>query len=126
MWKNMTPKQIMALEVMLSGGTVQTAAQAADVSRATVYRWLNSQDFSAKLQEAESEALSRLSRRLIELGNQATSALSDALEKSTQINYRLRAAAITLSRLLAIRDLHDLDVRIAKLEEIQNGQNYDN
>ena len=42
----MTPKQLLALEVLLAGGTVAAAADAAGVTRQTVSGWRSEREFS--------------------------------------------------------------------------------
>lgn len=94
------------------------AAEAAGVSRKTLYRWLKDVDFLAALADAQAEALAGLSRRLVALGDQAASVLRDAMSDSnTPINARLRASNIVLGRLLELHELTALDTRLRNLEK---------
>jgi transposase len=74
MGKNVTPKQRIALEVLLTGTTVKDAADRAGVSRKTVYRWLKDPTFRATLDAATKDALNNLSLRVVALGNKAADA----------------------------------------------------
>jgi hypothetical protein len=112
------PRQRRALEVLLKTGNVTMAAEAAHVARWTVHRWLHEATFAASLAEAESEALAELSRRLIGLGDKAGDTLEAAMnDELAPRSTRLRAADVTLSHLLRLRELVTLEERVAALEE---------
>ena len=117
MTEKVTPKKRKAVEALLTKADIKKAAEAAGVSRKTLYRWLKDADFLAALAEAEAEALATLSRTLVALGDQAVAVLRDAMRDSTApINARLRAADMVLSRLLQLRELVNLDRRLSNLE----------
>jgi len=114
--KKITPAQQKCIEALLTSGSVTAAAEAANVNRGTIYRWKSDPVFMAALKEAEAEAVQGLSRALAGLGDMAAQALRDALAPSNKISVRLRAAEIVTDRLLKIRELVELEARIAALE----------
>src|SRR5436190_1559367 len=59
---DLTPKQRKAVEALLTTGEVSGAAEAAGVSRDTVYRWLKAPAFLAAVREAEARGLRALER----------------------------------------------------------------
>jgi hypothetical protein len=115
--KKLTPGQRKAIESLLTTGTVAAAALNANVNRGTIYRWMADEFFVHELRQAEREAVEGLSRALAGLGDLAASALRDALDSRQKITVRLRAAEIVTDRLLKIRELVDLEARLAELEQ---------
>ena len=115
----LTPKQRKAVEALLTTGEVAAAAQAAGVSRESVYRWLKQPAFLASVREAEARALDDLSRLLVRLGRTATATLAKAMgDASTPWATRVRAADASLGRLLQLRELVTLEGRVAELERL--------
>ena len=111
------PKQRKAIESLLLTGDVATAAESAGVTRNTLYRWLQQPAFRAALRHAESEAIDEVSRVLIRLSKSAVGTLAQAMaERDAPIGPRIRAADITLSRLLQVRELAVLEDRLTALE----------
>jgi len=122
MSENLTPRKRKAIETLLTSGDVTQAARAAGVSRETLYRWLKAPDFQAALNDSTRQALESLSRTLVTLGDKAADTLRQALEDSTLApGARVRAADIVLARILQLRELVDIETRLAKLErEVHN------
>ena len=113
----LAPKQLRAVEALLTTGEVAAAAQAAGVSRATLHRWLAEPAFLGAVRAAEARALDDLSRLLVRLGRTATATLAKAMtEAVTPPATRVRAADAALGRLLQLRELATLEARVAELE----------
>jgi phage terminase small subunit len=114
---HLTPKQRKAVEALLVTGDVSAAAREAGVSRESVYRWLKQPLFLEAVREAEARALDELSRLLVRLGRTAATTLAKAMsEETTPVATRVRAADVTLARLLQLRELATLEARVAELE----------
>ena len=114
----LTGKQRKAVEALLTTGEVAAAAQAAGVSRDTLYRWLKQAAFVAAVRAAEARALDELSRVLVRLGSTAATTLEQAMSgPSAPWATRVRAADAALGRLLQLRELATLEARVAALEE---------
>ena len=117
--EQLTAKQRKAVEALLTTGEVAAAAQAAGVSRDTLYRWLKQPAFLAAVREAEARALDDLSRLLVRLGRTATATLAKAMgDPSAPWATRVRAADAALGRLLQLRELATLESRVAELERL--------
>ena len=117
--EHLTPKQRKAVEALLTTGEVAAAAQAAGVSRDSVYRWLRQSAFLAAVRDAEARALDDLSRLLVRLGRTAAATLAKAMgDPAAPWATRVRAADATLSRLLQLRELATLEARVAELERL--------
>src|SRR3712207_3684792 len=117
--ENLSPKQLKALSALLEHGDKTKAARAANVGRSTLYRWLREDaNFQAALDEGTRQALKEFSTNLVRLAQKAAQALEAALDDTNDkhVHYRLRAADIVTSRLLQVRELVDLEARLAALE----------
>lgn len=113
-----TPKQALALNTLVSGGTVPAAANAAGVSRKTIYKWLARAEFQAELNKAQSDAMEEINRALISLGLDAVDTLAVAMrDESNPPSIRIRAADIIFNRIAVITDLVDFENRLAALEK---------
>jgi len=121
--EKLSPEQLRALTVLLACGDKARAARAAKVSRTTLYRWLREDTtFQTALEAATVAALKEFSSTLVRLAEKAAQALEDALDKKQEITHRLRAADIVTGRLLAVRELIDIEARLAALEASNYGQ----
>ncbi|MGC4107270.1 MAG: hypothetical protein QM753_13185 [Thermomicrobiales bacterium] len=115
--QTLSGKQRKALEALLHTGEVSHAATAAGVSRDTVYRWMKQPGFAAAAREAEARALDEVSRVLIRLSRAAVGTLAGAMaDREAPLGARVRAADITLNRLLQVRELATIEERLAALE----------
>lgn len=116
----LTPRKRVAIESLLTSGDVSKAAEAAGVTRKTLYRWLEEPEFAEAINTATAAALENLSRRLVGLGETAGQVLGDAMDATQPIAQRVRAAAIVLENILKLRELVSLEERISRLEAANN------
>jgi hypothetical protein len=117
-----TPRKKRAVESLLTNGDITAAAAAAGVSRTSLYRWLKDDNFLGALAEAEQAALASLSRRLVSLGDRAVGTLAKAMDdEGAPVGSKIRAADVTLGRLLQLRELYQLEERVSRLEEQLSG-----
>lgn len=115
--QTLSTKQRKALEALLQTGEVSHAATTAGVSRDTIYRWMKQPTFAAAVRHAEAQAIDEVSRVLIRLSRSAVGTLAAAMaDREGPIGPRVRAADITLNRLLQVRELAVLEERVATLE----------
>lgn len=114
--EKLSPRQLKALEALLVTGDKTKAARAAKITRPTLYKWLQDPVFAAALEEATRQALREFSQALVRLAAKAAQALDTALDADQDIGTRLRAADIVTGRLIAVRELIDLEDRISALE----------
>jgi AcrR family transcriptional regulator len=117
----LSAKQSKAIAALLSSKTVLGAAELAGVSARTLTRWLADDDFKAALTEAESEAIDAATRRLIGLQSEAVDCLHDTLtDRKALPGIRMRAAQSILDFLMRLRELRNVEKRLAALEKIIN------
>jgi phage terminase small subunit len=114
---SLTSKQRKAVDALLSTGEVTAAAKETGVARETLQRWLKQPVFNQAVKDAEARAIDDLSRMLVRLGRTATATLAKAMtDAAVPMTTRVRAADISLSRLLQLRELATLEARVTELE----------
>jgi hypothetical protein len=114
MTQNETRKEL-AIEALGVGLSVIEASERANVSRATVYRWLEDEAFSEAVSSKKREVLERLSARLSGLALRGLQVL-DELMASEDENIRLRASNGVLSRFTEVLEVLQLERRVETLE----------
>lgn len=116
----LTTIQRVAIAALLSNKTIGDAARMADVGERTLYTWLADPDFRAELNAAEGVIIDAATRRLIALQDSAITALESILaNKKQKPMIKLRAADIALSHMLKVRELRNIEQRLAALEAQQ-------
>jgi hypothetical protein len=116
--RTLSTKQRKALEALLQSGDASHAAAEAGIARDTLYRWMKRPVFREALREAEAGAIDEVARVLIRLSRSAVGTLAQAMaDREAPLGPRIRAADITLSRLLQVRELATLEERLTALEQ---------
>ena len=117
----LSTKQHAAIEALLTCRTIAEAALTAGVNRKTLGTWLATDvAFCDVLRRARAGVLDHTVRRLTSLSATAIDTLDSSMAGDNAA-VALRAADITLSRLLALAELHDLSERLAALEAARHG-----
>jgi len=115
--RQLTPRQRLAVETLLTTADVPTAAATVGVDKATLYRWMQQAPFLEAVRTAEAGAIDELSRTLVRLGRTAAGTLEATMVDATAPwATRVRAADAVLGRLLQLRELATLEARVAELE----------
>jgi len=104
-----------AIEALGVGLSVTEASVKADVSRKTLYRWLELGDFKNAVLERQKNTLERVSKRLSALALQGLDTLSELMNSEDE-SIRLRASSSVLSRFTEILELLRLEKRLEVLE----------
>lgn len=113
----LTPKQVKAIAALMQARTVGDAARECGISERTLLRWLATSEFQTALRDAVREGVDAAVRRLSGLAASAVAALGKEMaNQSSPPGARIRAADVILARLLALKELADLEERIAALE----------
>jgi hypothetical protein len=76
---------------------------------------MQDETFCNVLKQAESERVSATIRRLTALSDSAVNTLQEAMANG-KTGERVRAADIVLARMLQLRELHDLELRMLRIE----------
>jgi len=116
--QNLNGKKARALEALLSGKSVEEAAQQAGVSRTTLFRWLREDErFRDEYRRAGSQLMEGALRRLQQLCGEAVETLAEVMgEREATAASRVTAAKATLELTLKIEEHRSLVNRLERLE----------
>ena len=93
--ENLTQRQVLALPHLLRPGPITEQARNAGISRNTLYRWLEDQNFRECLERLREETLRFSQSEFQAITLKAVDAINDALD-SNDIRIRLQAARIVM------------------------------
>ncbi|HEY7310273.1 MAG TPA: hypothetical protein VH643_12995 [Gemmataceae bacterium] len=116
--RNADEQLLMALAC---GATVDNAARQAGISPATAYRRLADPAFGQRLQQLRGDMVSRTAGTLTAAASEAVRTLLELLKNPTSSAVRLGAARAVLEIGMRLREMTDLEARLAALEQ-QMGQ----
>lgn len=112
-------RQVRAISALLSHRTQVEAAEAAGIGERTLATWLTQPEFQAALRAAEGTAIDAAVREMLSLQGDAIDVLAGLMnDVEIKGSVRLRAAQITLDNLLRLRELRNVESRLARLEEL--------
>jgi hypothetical protein len=121
--QGLKPRQRRAIAALLSSRNVQDAAQAVRVGERTLYRWLaDDADFRKALTIAESALIDDTTRRLISGATAALDALAGLITSAESESVKKAAASDWLAHLIKLRELRDIEQRLADLEAAVYGE----
>ena len=112
----LSPRQRAGINALMTCRTAKAAAAAVGVSERQLLKWLTLPEFQAALREAQRIALDTTVRRLAELSGQAVDTLRDVMRDEATPGVKVRAADVSLSQLMRLSELADLEARITALE----------
>jgi hypothetical protein len=111
--------QARALAALLKGATVEAAARAADVSRATVHRWLKQPDFSAVFRTERVAIVDRAASVILTNASDAARVMVDVMnDKKQPASVRLRAALAIQDAAIRWREIDELAPEIERIKAI--------
>ena len=119
----LTPRQEKLLSALVEEPEITKAAKSAGVGRSTAHRWLRQPGFKAELAKQRDAAMTEALDTFKSHAARATTALADLMSTD---NERLRRQICNdiLGHALKVRELEDIDRRLALLEKAM--QNKDN
>ena len=114
--ENLSTRQRQALPHLVASNTLAEGARKANISRTTIYRWMEDDEFRRELIRLRSEAAELAKSEMKGMMLDATMALREALDDEDPI-VRLRAAATVLN--LSTKTLYGMEVekRINRLSD---------
>jgi len=113
----LSPAQRRAIGALLVERDNRSAAASARVAERTLYKWLKDDTFARALQDAQAALIANTLRRLTTATGKAVDVLNDAMTGADHpIMVKVRAADVTLQRLLHLKEIVELEQRIAILE----------
>jgi hypothetical protein len=112
----LSPKQEMAAVSLAGGATLEEAAIACSGVARTIKTWSTLPAFRQKVSEVRSELTSRALGKLVENMTSAADTLGYLSRKSKSENIRLSASRAIIELGTRLRDMVELEARIAALE----------
>jgi hypothetical protein len=112
--RNADDQLLMALAC---GVTLENAARQAGISPRTAYRRLAEPSFRQRLQALRGDMVSRTAGTLTAAASEAVRTLLELLKNPTSSAVRLGAARAVLEIGMKLRELADLEQRLAELEQ---------
>ncbi len=117
MQENLSSKQSRTLLLLLSGNTIEQAAEHAGVNPATIHRWLKDETFVAVYRDASSRALEQAIVTIQAAAQEAARVLLETMQDAeAPASVRLRAAQLVLDACLKWREAELLQ-RVEQLEQ---------
>ena len=113
---DLTDRQLAALPYLLASTNISDAARLANISRATLHRWMHDDDFRRSLERLRSDAADLARSELRGLMLKSAIVLAEAMEDPSPA-VRVRAAQAALSLGLKAIDLKGLHDRIGLVDE---------
>ena len=102
---------------LAGGATHDHAAAAAGCGKTTIARRLRDPKFRAKLDDARKQLFDAAFSRVVSSAQAASATLIALLNRETPPSTRLAAARTILEATVKFREQHDLEERLAALEE---------
>jgi len=119
----LTAKQEKAIESLLREPTIQAAAEAAGVSKATIFRWLSDPVFSAAYREARGRLLESALTALQAASTDAVTCLREVInDRAAQVSARVSAAKAVLELSLRAKEAIEHEERLKAVEAILQPQ----
>ncbi|MDN5479800.1 MAG: phage replication protein [Lactococcus lactis] len=107
------------LQALLTEPTIEKAASKAQIAKSTAYKYLKDTKFNERLLEKKRELMSQVTNQLQQKAIEAVKVLSDIMTDEKAPEYaRISAAKSVLDNAYKGLDLEDIQVRLAKIEEV--------
>ncbi|MBN1372932.1 MAG: hypothetical protein JW987_13430 [Anaerolineaceae bacterium] len=122
MAENVTPKQQICITALMTGGTIEQAANTANVSPRTVYRWMHDDEiFKVALEAARNELVRGALGRLSALLGEGADELQKLLKSSrTTPAQRIKVVNAIFTNHARLHETTLLSARLDRIEEMLN------
>jgi hypothetical protein len=119
--EKLNPEQVQAIAALLTEKDIKSAAAKAGCGERTLHNWLGDSHFKAALHAAESQLIDTAVRRLAGTAGDALDTLTSIMNnKRAAHGVRVRAATVVMEQLIKLRELNNLEGRLAALEVASN------
>ena len=114
----LSEKQNRAILALLAGDSVSAAAKRVGISRATLYRWMQDNDFQREHYKARRNSFSAAVGRLQRMADKSLKHLEKVIRNDkTPAHSRVSAIRLNLEYAWRGLELEDMDIRVGALEE---------
>jgi hypothetical protein len=115
--ENLSDSQLLAITILVSGGTRGQAAVAADVAESTIYRWLTEDNFLQQLRETQARVFNDSVNELKAACAVAVNTLCHVANDSTvSASARVSAASAILSNCFKAVEQTEIQNRLEDLQ----------
>jgi hypothetical protein len=115
--KELTDKQLLAIQHIISSPSFEVAAKRAHISRVSIYGWLKNDDFKAELKRQRDEVVREALDRLKCSINKATDGLVRLMDSKVESIRRFACKDVLEYGLRSI-ELENIEERLAKIEQM--------
>jgi hypothetical protein len=112
------------IAALLATSSVEAAAQATRIGRATAHRWLQAPDVIQRLAEARRDAMKAAMSKLQQAASTSVDCLCEIQREGESESARVSAERCILEQALRAAELGDIEERLAKLETIAKNRNW--
>ncbi len=113
----LTTTQRRAVEALMVGMDVTSAAKVAGCARQTIHKWMKEDAvFAAELNAQEAELIAHSGRRLMRLQTKAVDFMESALENDSPPWLKIQVARLIIDAMFRLRELKNVEDRLAALE----------
>ena len=116
-------REVPLLQALACGATVEAAARQCGLSDRTVYRRLQDLEFKKRLEKVRTDMIQRSAGMLTAAAGEAVRTLLSLQKDAIPAAVRLGAARAILEVGMKIRQVVELEQRLAELEELVASQN---
>ena len=113
---SLAPIQIKALQYLASSASISAAARLTEVSRATLYRWMEDDEFRAEIERLRGHAFDLARAELKGLMFKAAGCLADSMEHRNPF-VKFRAAQATVYSGLKVGEIEKLKDRLDRIDD---------
>jgi len=116
--EKLSRKQELAIAALLSEPTIAAAAEKVGIGEATLWRWLQREDFQADYQRARREAVAQAIAGIQQASSEAVKTLRRIMvDSGAPASSRVWAAKTVLELALKGAEVEDIEKRVTVLEE---------
>jgi transposase len=106
-----------AIPVLIASDSIESAAEALGLSKATIYNWLKGEEFNKAVSDARKKLLDKAMNKLLNISMKAVLTLEKLLDAESEA-VRRSAANDILGHLLKHRELTEIEERLESVEKI--------
>ncbi len=115
--RNLTPKQLRAIDCLLKLPTVEQAAKCAGISKQTIYNWLASPTFKIHYKQAQTEIFNDGMATLKASLSEGVTAIRKSLtDPKATISNKITASKTLIELSLRSHETMELETRVKEIE----------
>ncbi len=115
--EQLTTKQNKAIEALLLTNTIDRAAKRANVSEASIYRWMKQESFQTALRKARRDILAHTTTRLQQMSVRALDTLENVMDdQKASSASRVSASRLTMDMMYRGAAIDDIIERLKTVE----------